>query len=129
MVESASDYLPSLSSFSKYDDTIVDSILVNYVSNFLTYVTVNSRLGNDIATESEEMHVTGESSIGETESVQEASDKVQIKFDEVVGKAIKGSKSYDITFWLGVVISYKQMKQDWGSKGMKLKHRRFFQET
>ena len=129
MVESASDYLPSLSSFSKYDDTIVDSILVNYVSNFLTYVTVNSRSGNDIATESEEMHVTGESSIGETESVQEASDKVQIKFDEVVGKVIKGSKSYDITFWLGVVISYKQMKQDWGSKGMKLKHRRFFQET
>ena len=37
----------------------------------------------------------------------------EIEVDEVVGKVIKRSQYYDISFQIGFVLSYKYMKLDW----------------
>ena len=52
--------------------------------------------------------------------MQESVDEGEKEVDEMVGKVIKRGQSYDIEFLLGVVISYKEMKQDWYSKGLNL---------
>ena len=59
-------------------------------------------------TESEVMPVTRKQSGGETEDVHEAAYKGKTSVDEVVGKFIKRSKSYNISFQLG--FSYNMKK-------------------
>ena len=49
LIASSTDYLSSLSSFSNYYDTTMDSIMVNYEANNLTDGTVKSILGHYIA--------------------------------------------------------------------------------
>ena len=45
--------------------------------------------------------MTGEESVVYTEAVQEAADEGETNVDEVVGKFIKRSESYNISFQLG----------------------------
>ena len=61
--------------------------------------------------------------------MQEAADSGETDVDEVLGKFIKSRQSYDISFQLGVVISYEDMKQDFYSKDLNLTYLFLFQET
>ena len=61
------------------------------------------------------MNLTGESLVVETKYVQEASDEVETKVDEVVGKFINMRQYYYIDFQIGVFISYEDMKKYWDS--------------
>ena len=54
----------------------------------------------------------------ETKAVQNVSDEVKTNVDEVVRKVIKWRQSYDIAFYIWVIISYEKMKQYWYSKGL-----------
>ena len=60
-------------------------------------------------TRSEGISVTWEASGGETKSVQESADEDITRVDEVEVKVIKRRKSYNISFQLGVFISYEEM--------------------
>ena len=42
--------------------------------------------------------------------MQEAPYEGETKFDEVIGKVIKWSKSYNIAFGIGLIISHREIK-------------------
>ena len=50
-----------------------------------------------------------EASGGYTKDVQEAAYEGETEVDEVVGRDIKRSKSYNISFQIGVIISHKDI--------------------
>ena len=54
--------------------------------------------------------MTRESSGGDTKTVKEDAYEGETDVDEVVGKLIKRSKSYNIAFQIRVIISHEEIK-------------------
>ena len=61
--------------------------------------------------------------------MQEYAFEFETDVDKVLVNVIKRNKSYDIVFRLGFFISYKNLNNDYNSKGLNLTHQRLFQET
>ena len=61
-------------------------------------------------TEAQVISVTIEASGGDTKTVKKSAYEGETEVDEVVGKGIKRSKSYNIEFQIGVIISHEEIK-------------------